>query len=143
MKQKLDLNAKLAAATQAAWTSAQATLEAHQNCRKYADTFRRISYFYDTDLYVFGTNVILQLNVSSLKEALGAMELIEDEHQVTFNKSSEWAAEKVLERTFKADGLDFQLDVRVAGDNPTCRSVLVGYEQTPKYEIRCDEEEAS
>lgn len=138
---KFDLNDKVKEKLEEAWETARKQVAFAEASRKYADTFRRISYFYDVDVYLFGVSLILLLNVKSLKEAEAALEMIEDEHGVTFNKSSDWAAEKVLERSFTAENLGFKVDVRVTGDSPTCRSVIVGYEQVPKYEIRCDDEE--
>jgi len=137
MKQKINLNALLDERVDEAWKAAKTRLSQIETYRKYAETFRRLSYFYDTHVYTFG-RPILQLNTSSMKEAEAALEMIEDEHGVTFDRSSDMAGESFAERTFTAEGLDFQVDVRVAGE--ACKSVLVGYEQVPKYEIRCDEE---
>lgn len=138
MKQKIDLNKLLDKCNEETWQAAKKRTAEIEKYRKYADTFRRLSYFYDTTVYTFG-QPILQLNTSSIKEAEAALEMIEDEHNVTFDRSSDTAGESYAERTFSAEGLDFRVDVRVAGD--ACKSVLVGFETVPKYEIRCDEEE--
>lgn len=122
------------------WMQVQRGIAAREAHRKYADIVRRLSFFYQLKVYSFDS-LIIELEVDSIKDAEPALALIEDEFGVKFEHSSDYASQHLTERDFTAPGLGFRLDVKVRNDSPRCKSVVVGYETVPKYEIRCDDEE--
>lgn len=138
--EKVDLVPELEKSVAQLWKNIQVGIAAREAQKKYADLVRRLSFFYELRVYCFDT-LIIELQVDSIKDAEPAIAMIEDEFKVTFDNASDYASEHLTERDFRAEGLDLKLDVKVRDDSPRCKSVIVGYETVPKYEIRCDDEE--
>ncbi len=138
--EKVDLNLQLEASVAQLWKGIQFSLVKREEQKKYADLVRRLSFFYELRVFCFDT-LIIELEVDSIKDAEPAIAMIEDEFKVTFDYTTDSASEHLTERDFRARGLDLKLDVKVRNDSPRCKSVIVGYETVPKYEIRCDDEE--
>jgi len=82
--------------------------------------------------------VIAGIKVKKMTDIQPVLELLEKNLKITFTGSSDQGELKW--RTFTNKEMPwFRVDAEIADDSESCKQVIVGYEQTPKYELRCEE----
>ena len=82
--------------------------------------------------------VVIGCKVQSMKDIEPVLALIEKHFKVTFDGNNDHA--DFGWRSFTTKQLRWlRVDAEVDDGSQQCRKVIVGYEQTPKYELQCDE----
>lgn len=112
-------------------------VEAH---KRFAPTLRRLSFFYDCTLYAFSGSVHFDVRVTEMKEIEPALQLIEDELGVEFDKTADYAGEQFAQRQFTTKCGKIVVNASIHGDTPTCRSVKIGEKLVPEYKLVCDDD---
>lgn len=86
-----------------------------------------------------GLLVVIGCKIKEMNDIQPVLELIEKHFKVSFDKSSDSA--DMGWRSFTCKQLPWlRVDAEIEDGSEKCKRVVVGYEQTPKYEIKCDEE---
>ena len=90
-------------------------------------------------LNTFGAlRIVIGCRVQKMAEIQPVLELLEKHLHITFDETSDEAELKW--RSFTSSGLKWlRVDAEVADDSVACKQVIVGYEQTPKYELQCED----
>ena len=84
-----------------------------------------------------GVLVIVGCRVTTIKDIEPVLALMEKQLGVTFDASED--RPDLMWRSYTSKQLRWlRVDAEVVSDSQTCRQVIVGYEQTPKYEMQCD-----
>ena len=84
--------------------------------------------------------VIICVPVSNMKKDISpVLDILESILDIEFDKNYDQA--DLAWRQFTASKAPWiRVDAEIKADSPDCKKVIVGYEQTPKYEIHCAEE---
>ena len=92
--------------------------------------------------YVFlDTQVILRVDVKTIKEIEPVLEVLTEEMGAEFDNTRDEAS--LGWREFTSSNMPWiRVDAELKGDGPECRRVIVGYEQKPIYEIKCGDDAA-
>jgi len=112
--------------------------------RRFIATLRRISFFYPCRLYAFAHYVWVAVDgMESVKDIEPALALIEDELQVKFSKSDDFAGAFGASRTYKTECGTLQVECNIKSDAKNCHSVVVGEHLVKEYKLVCDDDAAS
>ena len=126
-----------------AFKSLQTALIAAEEQKRFAPTLRRLSFFYDCTLWAFASGTThFDVQVKDMKEVEPALRLMEEELGVEFAGTEDYAAAGYAQRKFTTKCGKIVINASVHGDEPTCRSVVVGEETVvqKKYKLVCDDE---
>ena len=91
------------------------------------------------DAYVVGhcVQAVIQLDVNDMREVEPLLAVLEKSMGITFDKSQDRA--DVGWRQFDSKGAPWlRVDAMVKEASTGCRKEVIGYEQTAKYEFKCD-----
>lgn len=84
-----------------------------------------------------GLLVVIGCKVKEMKDIQPVLELLEKHMKIQFDKSED--SGELGWRSFHTKAIPwFRVDAEVEDGSEKCRRVVVGYEQTPKYELQCD-----
>ena len=98
---------------------------------------RYAMYVCDTYEAKFSQQVIIKLDVSDMTEVEPLLASLENAFGIVFDKSSDRA--EVGWRQFGSKAAPWlRVDAHPKADAAGCRAEVVGYDQTPKYEFKCD-----
>lgn len=101
----------------------------------YADRYK--IFLIDSYASGFAVQAIIQLDVNDMREVEPLLAVLENSMGIVFDKSQDRA--DVGWRQFDSkDAPWLRVDAMVKEESTGCRKEVMGYEQTPKYEFKCD-----
>jgi hypothetical protein len=98
-----------------------------------------IGRFVDGRVVMMGAKAVVCVKVNKIADITPVIETIEAELGISFDKTHD-AAEQGWRQFECAAAPWLRVDAELRADGPECRRVIVGYEQTPVYEIKCGDE---
>lgn len=94
--------------------------------------------FAPVDYAFLEKQVIVRVDVKALKDVEPVLEILTEEFGAEFDGTRDHAA--LGWREFTSSNVPWiRVDAELKSEGPECRRVIVGYEQTPVYELRCGE----
>ena len=88
---------------------------------------------------VLSSQILLRIEVTKLSDVQPALEQIEEDLGVEFDKTQDTAEYRW--RTFESAAAPWiRVDAELTADGEECRRVVVGYDTVPRYELKCGED---
>ena len=137
-----DFNEICEKAVKNTFTDAQARVTSLEKQRRFAPTFRRLSYFYQCTLWALGGSAHFDVEAEEIKEIEPALRLLEEECGVEFESGGDSATANYASRAYKTKCGTLVVNVSLKTNGKGCRSVKVGEELVPKYKLVCDDDPA-
>jgi hypothetical protein len=120
------------------WKVAQAE-ELHTKMVRLDRVLTTIGRFVDGRVLMMGTQAVVCVKVNKIADITPVIETIEAELGISFDKTHDAAEQRW--RQFECAAAPWvRVDAELRADGPECRRVIVGYEQTPVYEIKCGDD---
>lgn len=88
---------------------------------------------------VLSQQILLRIEVAKLSDVQPALEQIEEDLGVEFDKTQDTAEYRW--RSFESAAAPWiRVDAELTADGEECRRVVVGYDTVPRYELKCGDD---